>query len=77
MQGITISDKYIEIIISQMLSKILIIDPGDSRLHSGALVDTYVYQTENAKLLARGLKPAYGRPKFQEQSKFHFYPLRF
>lgn len=63
MQGITISDKYIEIIISQMLSKILIIDPGDSRLHSGALVDTYVYQTENAKLLARGLKPAYGRPK--------------
>nr|WP_318033587.1 DNA-directed RNA polymerase subunit beta' [Mycoplasmopsis edwardii] len=63
LQGITIADKYIEIIISQMLSKILIIDPGDSKFFSGALVDTFVYQTENAKLLAAGKKPAYGKVK--------------
>ncbi|AKF41035.1 DNA-directed RNA polymerase subunit beta' [Mycoplasmopsis canis] len=63
LQGITIADKYIEIIISQMLSKILIIDPGDSRFFSGALVDTFVYQNENAKLLAAGKKPAYGKVK--------------
>nr|WP_318033348.1 hypothetical protein [Mycoplasmopsis cynos] len=63
LQGITIADKYIEIIISQMLSKILIIEPGDSRFFSGALVDTYVYQVENSKLLAAGKKPAYGKVK--------------
>ncbi|WP_041593798.1 DNA-directed RNA polymerase subunit beta' [Mycoplasmopsis cynos] len=63
LQGITIADKYIEIIISQMLSKILIIEPGDSRFFSGALVDTYVYQVENSKLLSAGKKPAYGKVK--------------
>lgn len=46
-----------------MLSKILIIEPGDSRFFSGALVDTYVYQVENSKLLAAGKKPAYGKVK--------------
>lgn len=32
LQGIEISDKYIEIIIKQMLSKLCVVDPGDSSL---------------------------------------------
>ncbi|WP_027121114.1 DNA-directed RNA polymerase subunit beta' [Mycoplasma leonicaptivi] len=63
LQGITIADKYIEIIISQMLSKIIISDPGDSHFFSSALVDTYVYQRENAKLISEGKRPAYGKVK--------------
>ncbi|CAM9125278.1 DNA-directed RNA polymerase subunit beta' [Mycoplasma todarodis] len=60
MQGIAISDKYIEIIIRQMLSKILISDPGDSSFFAGSLVDVYDYQDENTKLLSEGKHPAFG-----------------
>ncbi|WP_435130356.1 DNA-directed RNA polymerase subunit beta' [Mycoplasma sp. 6243] len=65
LQGITIADKYIEIIIRQLLSKIMITDPGDSKFFNGALIDTFVYQKENGKLLAAGLKPAYGEVKIR------------
>ncbi|WP_041594033.1 DNA-directed RNA polymerase subunit beta' [Mycoplasma crocodyli] len=65
LQGITISDKYIEIIIRQMLSKIMIIDPGDSHFFTGSLVDTFVYQRENGKLISQGKKPAFGEVKIR------------
>ncbi|MGL4343039.1 MAG: DNA-directed RNA polymerase subunit beta' [Metamycoplasmataceae bacterium] len=60
MQGISIADKYIEIIVSQMLSKISIQDPGDSDFFVGSLVDVLTYQKENAKLLMKNQKPAFG-----------------
>ncbi|UVD81921.1 DNA-directed RNA polymerase subunit beta' [Mycoplasma iguanae] len=60
MQGISISDKYIEIVIHQMLSKILISIPGDSDLFEGSIVDILEYQEINGKLLAQGKKPAFG-----------------
>ncbi|AWX42761.1 DNA-directed RNA polymerase subunit beta' [Metamycoplasma cloacale] len=59
-QGIAISDKYIEIIIRQMMSKIVIHDPGDSKFFAGAIVDIFDYQEENASLLTKGMKPAFG-----------------
>ncbi|WP_406617995.1 DNA-directed RNA polymerase subunit beta' [Mycoplasmopsis lipophila] len=65
LQGITISDKYIEIIIRQLLSKILITDPGDSKFFSGSLVDILTYQNESAKLLAQGKRPPYGEVKIK------------
>ncbi|EFF41481.1 RNA polymerase Rpb1, domain 5, partial [Mycoplasmopsis alligatoris A21JP2] len=65
LQGITISDKYIEIIIRQMLSKIMITDSGDSHFFTGSLVDTFVYQKENGCLLSQGKKPAYGEVKIR------------
>ncbi|TNK82121.1 DNA-directed RNA polymerase subunit beta', partial [Mycoplasmopsis pullorum] len=65
LQGITISDKYIEIIIRQMLSKIMITDPGDSSFFTGSLVDTFVYQRENGRLISEGKKPAYGEVKIR------------
>ncbi|WGI36309.1 DNA-directed RNA polymerase subunit beta' [Mesomycoplasma lagogenitalium] len=61
MQGISISDKYIEIIIRQMLSKILITDAGDSNLFVGSLVDVFEYQEVNGQLLTEGKKPAFGQ----------------
>ncbi|WP_033161035.1 DNA-directed RNA polymerase subunit beta' [[Mycoplasma] collis] len=60
MQGISISDKYIEIIIRQMLSKILIKDAGDSQFFVGTFVDIFEYQEANGKLLAQNKKPAFG-----------------
>lgn len=61
MQGIGISDKYVEIIIRQLLSKLVISSPGDSKFHAGAIVDAFDYQEENAKLMLEGKKLAYGR----------------
>ncbi|MGX9358084.1 DNA-directed RNA polymerase subunit beta' [Mycoplasma sp. 773] len=59
-QGIAISDKYIEIIIRQMMSKIVISDPGDSKFFAGAIVDIFDYQEENSLLLSQNKIPAYG-----------------
>lgn len=61
MQGIEIADKYIEIIIRQLLSKLVIYDPGDSKFFAGAIVDIFTYQRENGKLLMQGKEPAYGK----------------
>ena len=61
MQGISISDKYIEIIIRQMLSKIIITDSGDSDFFIGGIEDILTYQKINASLLAKGKKPAFGK----------------
>ncbi|WP_027332806.1 DNA-directed RNA polymerase subunit beta' [Mycoplasmopsis gallinarum] len=65
LQGITISDKYIEIIIRQMLSKIMITNPGDSKFFSGNLVDIFVYQKESARLINEGKKPPFGEVKIK------------
>lgn len=60
MQGISISDKYIEIIIRQLLSKVVITDSGDSSFFIGSIEDIFTYQEEVKNLLAKGKKPPYG-----------------
>ena len=60
MQGISISDKYVEIIVRQMLSKIVIQEPGESKFFAGSMVDILEYNQENAKLLLKGKTPAHG-----------------
>ncbi len=60
MQGIAISDKYVEIIIRQMLSKIMIQSQGDSNMFAGTIVDVSRYKEVNRQLLDAGKKPAYG-----------------
>lgn len=60
MQGISISDKYVEIIVRQMLSKILIKEPGDSKFFAGSLIDIHEYKAENTRLLVKGKTPAFG-----------------
>ncbi|MDJ1645697.1 DNA-directed RNA polymerase subunit beta' [Mycoplasma phocimorsus] len=62
MQGIAISDKYIEIIIRQMLSKVFIQYAGDSKFFAGNLVDIHEYEKEAGELIAKNLRPPYGEP---------------
>ena len=59
-QGIEISEKYIEIILKKMLSKIKIIYPGDSEFVYGSHIDIIDYKNTNAKLICENKKPAYG-----------------
>jgi DNA-directed RNA polymerase subunit beta' len=57
-QGVNINDKHIEVITHQMLTKVRIDSAGDTDLVPDELVDKYVYEDTNAKILAEGGEPA-------------------
>jgi DNA-directed RNA polymerase subunit beta' len=62
LQGVSINDKHIEVIVRQMLQKVEITDSGESTLLVGEQVDQTELDQENAKLIAEGLRPAAGTP---------------
>ena len=62
LQGVVIDDKHIEVIISQMLKKIRITDPGDSDFFWGEQVDRYSFMTANDHIEEAGGKAAEGEP---------------
>ena len=62
LQGVKINDKHIEIIIRQMMRKVRILDPGDTEFVVGELVDKYIFEEENEKILAQNGKPAQAEP---------------
>ncbi len=62
LQGVSISDKHIEIIARQMLKKIRIEDPGDTNFLPGAQVGKFAFSNENRRVLDEGGKPAIGKP---------------
>ncbi len=61
-QGIGISDKHLEVIIRQMLRKMIIIDGGDTNLLPGTRVDCDKFTVENQEALINGKRPAVGHP---------------
>ena len=62
LQGVKINDKHIEVIVRQMLQKIEIIDSGETTLLKGEHVERDEFEAENAKIEARGGRPAVGEP---------------
>jgi len=61
-QGQNINDKHFEVIIRKMLSKTQIIDPGDTELLPGDLVDRLYLQQLNEQKSSEGFKPARAIP---------------
>ena len=57
-QGVNINDKHIEIIAHQMLTKVRIDSAGDTDLVPDELIDKFIYEDINAKVLAEGGEPA-------------------
>ena len=57
-QGVDINDKHIEIIVSQMLSKFSIDNPGDTSLLPGGMYSRFEIEEENEKMVAEGKQPA-------------------
>jgi DNA-directed RNA polymerase subunit beta' len=57
-QGVTINDKHIEVIVRQMLRRVQVESGGDTDLLAGEIVDRFVYEDKNAKVLAEGGEPA-------------------
>ncbi len=62
LQGVTINDKHIEIIVRQMLRRVRIEEVGDTDFVVGELVDKFLFQEENDKMLAQGKRPATAKP---------------
>ncbi len=62
LQGVSINDKHIEIIVRQMLRKVRIEDPGDTEFLPGSQVSKFVFEDENERVLADGGRPALGKP---------------
>ncbi len=54
LQGVKINDKHIEVIIRQMLRKVEVADPGDTRLLKGEQVDRARLMEESEKMLSQG-----------------------
>jgi DNA-directed RNA polymerase subunit beta' len=62
LQGVTINDKHIEIIVRQMLRKVRITEPGDTTFLWGEQIDKLVFEEENERVDKMGGKPAEAQP---------------
>ncbi len=62
LQGVTINDKHIEIIVRQMLRKVRITEPGDTLFLWGEQIDRLAFEAENERVEKMGGKPAEATP---------------
>ncbi len=58
LQGVKINDKHIEVIVRQMLRKVEIEDPGDTRYLKGEQIEKEAILIENERMKAEGKQPA-------------------
>jgi DNA-directed RNA polymerase beta' subunit len=61
-QGVNISDKHIEIIFSQMLRQVQIVESGNTKLIAGDLVSRTKFNSENIRVMRQYGQPAIARP---------------
>ncbi len=62
LQGVSINDKHIEVIVRQMLQKVEIDDAGETELIQGEQIDKIELDEINARATEEGKKPAVGHP---------------
>ncbi|MGD1016784.1 MAG: DNA-directed RNA polymerase subunit beta', partial [Roseiarcus sp.] len=62
LQGVSINDKHIEVIVRQMLQKVDVVDAGDADFLTGEQVDASELEAANEIMRAEGKKPAVGTP---------------
>ena len=68
-QGVSIHDKHIELIVRQMLRRVLVAEPGDATFLPGERVDNRAYAEVNRQLVQEGKRPAEGRPELMGITK--------
>ncbi|MFO7893870.1 MAG: DNA-directed RNA polymerase subunit beta' [Longimicrobiales bacterium] len=62
LQGVKINDKHIGVIVRQMLQKVRITEPGETRLLEGEHVDRGDFREVNQKIIGKGGTPARSEP---------------
>jgi DNA-directed RNA polymerase subunit beta' len=68
-QGVSIHDKHIELIVRQMLRRVLVAEQGESPFLPGERVDSRIYAEVNRGLVQEGKRPAEGRPELMGITK--------
>jgi DNA-directed RNA polymerase subunit beta' len=68
-QGVSIHDKHIELIVRQMLRRVLVAEQGESPFLPGERVDARIYAEVNRSLVQEGKRPAEGRPELMGITK--------
>jgi DNA-directed RNA polymerase subunit beta' len=58
LQGVTINDKHIEVIVRQMLRRVRVKDVGDTNFLVDEQVEKHIFEKENERILERGGRPA-------------------
>jgi DNA-directed RNA polymerase beta' subunit len=66
LQGVSINDKHIEVIVRQMMRKVRIEDSGDTSYLIGEQVDRMLFQAENAKIKEERVRLKSGNPKIKD-----------
>ena len=61
-QGVTISDKHVEVIIKQMTTKVKVIHEGDTPLLPNELIDLHQIKYINESIIRENKKPAFYEP---------------
>ncbi len=61
-QGVNIADKHIEVITSQMLRQVSIMDGGDTKFIVGDMVSKKRFKQENERIIKLGGEPAIAEP---------------
>ncbi|OCL99661.1 Bifunctional DNA-directed RNA polymerase subunit beta-beta' [Aliarcobacter thereius] len=61
-QGVNIADKHIEVITSQMLRQVSILDGGDTKFIMGDMISKKRFKIENEKIVRMGGRPAIAEP---------------
>jgi len=62
LQGVKINDKHMEVIVRQMLRRLVVKDPGDTSFIADEQVERHRFQEENQRVVDKGGKPAVGEP---------------
>lgn len=62
LQGVSINDKHIEVIVRNMLRKVEISDPGDTRFLAGEQVEKFELYDENDRVSKEGGRPSVWEP---------------
>jgi DNA-directed RNA polymerase subunit beta' len=65
MQGVKINDKHIEIIVRQMMQKVHIVDPGDSRFLEDDYIDGTLVNEENERIKDMSVVTSKGDSKYK------------
>ncbi|MDQ1403203.1 MAG: DNA-directed polymerase subunit beta, partial [Actinomycetota bacterium] len=68
-QGVSIHDKHIELIVRQMLRRVLVAEAGDASFLPGERVVSKTYADTNRQLVQEGKRPAEGRPELMGITK--------
>ena len=71
-QGVSINDKHIEVIVRQMMLKVLVSDSGDSDFYKGDRVSKYILNNENKELAKKRVVTDPGESGYEEGDVVYF-----